>query len=189
VLECAHDAADLEADLLAALGLHRERRPPPQTERVGEPDAHLDLAGAAQPPPVRQRRRLEDGVVAGVGDHPQRLAEPERVGDLHLVALGGGGDARYRLDRRDVERIQADSQLVALADGARIVPEPVEQRGQRQHQGHYSGADGDRRDRRQVAPARRGGEACAGREQPVTKAAPACASRRSRASAYASRAR
>ena len=59
VLERAHDAADAEADLVAALGLDGERRARPQPERVGEPDADLDLAVGPQPPALGERRRLE----------------------------------------------------------------------------------------------------------------------------------
>jgi hypothetical protein len=167
VLERAHDAADAEAHLVAALGLHGERRARPQPERVGQPDPDLDLAVAAHAPTLGERRRLEARVVAGVGDHPQRLAEAVRVRDVGLVALGGVGDAGYRLDRVDLEWVQADRELVALADGAGVVAQPLEQRGERQHQRHDAGAHRDRRDRCREPPARGEREASAGGEQPV----------------------
>ncbi len=154
---------------LAAGGLHGERRPRPQPERVGQPDADLDLAGAAQPPALGERRRLEARVVAGVGDHPQRLAEPERVGHVGLVALGGVGDAGDRLDRVDLERVEPDRELVALADRAGVVAQPLEQRREREHQRDDARAHGDRRDRGGVAPARGEREARAGGEQAVTR--------------------
>ena len=63
-----------------------ERRARPQPERVGQPEPDLDLVRPAHAPPGRQRRRLEARVVAGVGDEPERLAEPERVGRVDAVA-------------------------------------------------------------------------------------------------------
>ena len=47
VLERAHDPADAEADLAALGDLRREHRSGPQPERVGEPDADLDLVRSA----------------------------------------------------------------------------------------------------------------------------------------------
>ena len=165
VLERAHDAADAEAHLLAALGLHGERRARPQPERVGEARADLDLAVAAEPSPVRERRRLEAGVVAGVGDHPDRLAEPERVRDVGLVALGRVGDARDRPHGVDLERVEPHGQLVALADRRGVVAQPLEQRGEREHQRDDAGADRDRRHRGREPRPRGDREAGAGGEQ------------------------
>ena len=68
VLQRAHDADDAEARLVAARELDRERRARPQPERVGQPEADLDLVRAAQAPARGQRRRLEARVVARVGD-------------------------------------------------------------------------------------------------------------------------
>ena len=100
VLERPHDADHAQPDLVAAAGLHRERRAGPQPERVGEPEPDLGLVGRAQPPPGRQRRRLEARVVAGVADQPHRLAEPEGVGARQLVARRGGAHAGQPPHRR-----------------------------------------------------------------------------------------
>ena len=100
VLERAHDPGDAEAHLGAARQLGGQRRPRPQPERVGQPEPDLDLARRAHAPALGERRRLELGVVAGVGDEPQRLAEPERVRGLDRVALARGVDAGHVADRR-----------------------------------------------------------------------------------------
>ena len=92
VLERAHDAADAEADLAAVGDLRREHRAGPQPERVGHPDADLDLVRPADPAPLGERRVLEVRVVAGVGDQPHRLAEPEGVRRVDAVALADGVD-------------------------------------------------------------------------------------------------
>ena len=61
----------------ARLRLDRERRPDPQPDGVGKADADLGLAIGTQPSSGVQRRGLEAGVVAGVGD--QRSGEPSAV--------------------------------------------------------------------------------------------------------------
>ena len=93
VLERADDAADAEADLAAVGELRRQHRAGPQAERVGHPEADLDLVRPTNPPPLGQRRVLEVGVVARVGDQPHRLTEPEGVGRVDAVALTDGVDA------------------------------------------------------------------------------------------------
>ena len=157
-LQRAHDADHAEAHLARALELHRERRARPQPERVGQPEPDLRLARPAHAPPLGERRRLEGRVVAGEGDQPQRLAEPEGVRHLDLVARG---DVRHARDRRDVgleDRVEPHRQLVALADRPRVVAQPLEQRGEREHQRQHADADGEHRDRRRVARPRGRGE-------------------------------
>ena len=125
---------------------------------------------APDPPPFRERRRFELGVVAGVRDQAHRLAEPERVGGVDAVALADGGDAGQPSGLVDEPRVERDRDLVALADRPRVLAQTLEQRREREHQRDHAGADGDRRDRREPACACRGGEADAEREQAATGA-------------------
>ena len=177
VLERAHDARHAEADLGAARQLRGERGAGPQPERVGEPEPDLHLARPAHPPALVERRRLELRVVAGVGDELQRLAEPERVGRVDRVALAGGVDAGDAADRREHVLRRRDGELVALADGPRVVAQALEQRGEREHQRHDAGAHRDRRHGGEPAPARGGAEARAEADQPAAR----CRSRARRA--------
>ena len=155
VLERAHDAADPQADLVATGRLDRQRRSRPQPERLRQPEPDLASRAGAQPPPGGERRRLEAGVVAGVADQPHRLPEPEGVGGGQLVARRGGLHAGERPHRGQPRRVQPRGQLVALADRARVVAQPHQQRGEREHQQHHAGADRDGQHGGQPAPARR----------------------------------
>ncbi len=180
VLQRPHHADHPQPDLVPTGRLHRERRARPQAERVGEPEPDLGLAGGAQPPPGGQRRRLEARVVAGVADQPHRLAEPEGVGARQLVARRGGAHAGQPPHRRQLRRVEVRAELVALADRARVVAQPHEQRGQREHQDHHPGADGDGQHGGDPAAAGGEREARAEREQPAPAAAAADAGRRGR---------
>ncbi len=170
VLQRPHDPRDLEADLAALGHLGGEHGPGVQPERVRHPDADLDLVGRADAMPRGQRRRLEARVIAVVGDEPHRLAEPERVGRVDAVALADGVDARQLRGRAELVVIERDRELVALADRPRVRPQLLQQRGQREHQSDDAGADRDRGDRGDPAPAGGGGEARAEREQPAAAA-------------------
>ena len=77
-LERADDADDAEPRLAARLELHGQRPAEAQVQRVGEAEAHLGLVGRRHAPAGRERRLLEDGVVAREADEAHRLAQ--RVG-------------------------------------------------------------------------------------------------------------
>ena len=94
VIERADDAGDPQPQLAPRRELDRERRARRQPERLRQPEPDLGLTATAEPPARHQRRRLEHRVVAGVGDHVDRLAERVRVDGLFLVAR------RDRLRRR-----------------------------------------------------------------------------------------
>ena len=156
VLERAHDARDAEADLAAVGDLRREHRaraaararrpcPTPTSTSFGPRIRRPSASGGSS----------NSRVVAGVGDEPHRLAEPERVRGVDAVALADRVHARQsRAPRARAHRVERDRELVALADRPRVLAQPLEQRREREHQRHDAGADRDRRDGRE--PARRG---------------------------------
>ena len=99
----------------------------PQPERLREPEPHFGLVAGAQPPSRRERGRLEARVVAGIADQPHRLPEPERVGGRELITRRGIAHAGDRPHLGQPRRVELRGQLVALADGARVVAQPHEQ--------------------------------------------------------------
>ena len=123
VVERADHARDAQAQLAAPRGAAmRQRRARGEAERLGQArarprPARVRAAGC----PTRQRRRLEDRVVAGIGDHVDRLPERERVDGLGLVARRRGLDAGDRAHARRRRPAGAvGGQLVALAERARV---------------------------------------------------------------------
>ena len=79
----------MKPDLAAARQLDGEGPAILEAEGVRESLADLGLPGALDPPALGERRGLEVGVVARIGDDVDRLAEPERIEPVDLVSRGG----------------------------------------------------------------------------------------------------
>jgi hypothetical protein len=160
-----------EADLPPARQLGGERRARPQAQRVGQAEADLDLAGPADAPPRGERRGLEPGVVAGVGDEPERFAQPEGVGGVDGIARAGRLDAGDAADRGQQVLGRLHRELVALAHGAGVVAQSLQEGGEGEHQGDDAGAHRDRCHGRGPAAAGGGPEPRAESEQPAARLA------------------
>jgi hypothetical protein len=97
-------------------------------------------------------------VVTGIGDDLEALAELERVGRERHVARRGVGNAGYPLDGARRRGRLVDGELVALADEAGIVLQPVEQRGHREHRQDHAARNSEHRHSGEHAPAASGRE-------------------------------
>ena len=146
MIERADHAGDPQPQLPTRLQLDRERRAGRQPQRLRQPEADLRLAVAAQPRPRLERRCLEQRVVAGIGDHVDRLAERVRVDGLLLVARGDGLHAADPAHARDRGGGQIRGQLVALAERLRVGLERAERGREREHQQHERGRETERGD-------------------------------------------
>ena len=152
VLQRAHHPRDAEAHLVAGRQLRASAAPARRPSASARPSPTSISSGARS---RRPRPAAAPRSACGRRDRRRggRLVEPERVG-------GVGRVARARVRPRDAHlpratSIQLHRELVALADRPRVVAQPLEQRGQREHQGHHAGADADRGHRGDPARGRR----------------------------------